>query len=140
MHPGDNVWLRDYSVSNDKWAPGRVVERLGTTDYKVVEASGKVSHRHIDQLKSSKRSSLVSPYESVQQQKTDEIGKPPDFTVDTNTELDEFQDCTEPPEPSPPPPAEGDSSDAQVQEPPKPPNDPPKPLSDTVSFKESTSR
>lgn len=57
---GDSVWLRQYS-GGDRWLPGKVIERLGTTDYKVMEDSGRESHRHIDQIRHRLRSSLIGP-------------------------------------------------------------------------------
>ncbi|KAL4719639.1 hypothetical protein ACJJTC_008654 [Scirpophaga incertulas] len=47
---GSEVWIRQYR-SGDKWLPGKVVEKLGTTDYKVLDSVGKEAHRHVDQLR-----------------------------------------------------------------------------------------
>ncbi|XP_059048702.1 uncharacterized protein K02A2.6-like [Achroia grisella] len=58
LKPGDEIWLRQYSGAH-KWLPGTVTERLGTTDYKVCDTSGRESHRHIDQLKRRSRSSVI---------------------------------------------------------------------------------
>ncbi|XP_045451587.1 uncharacterized protein K02A2.6-like [Melitaea cinxia] len=60
LYPGDDVWLRQYR-GNDKWVSGKVVDKMGTTDYRVVDAAGRETHRHIDQLKQRKRSSLICP-------------------------------------------------------------------------------
>ncbi|XP_063831899.1 uncharacterized protein K02A2.6-like isoform X1 [Ostrinia nubilalis] len=61
LEPGEEVWIRQYQGGN-KWIPGKVAERLGTTDYKILDTSGRGSHRHIDQLRRrSLRSSLVAP-------------------------------------------------------------------------------
>lgn len=48
--PGEEVWYRGYRPGQ-KWLEGKVVERLGTTDYRVSDSFGTESHRHIDQLK-----------------------------------------------------------------------------------------
>ncbi|XP_045765544.1 uncharacterized protein K02A2.6-like [Maniola jurtina] len=50
LEPGEEVWLRQYA-GQQKWVPGRVSLKLGTTDYRVVDDIGKESHRHIDQLR-----------------------------------------------------------------------------------------
>lgn len=50
LAPGDLVWFRDYR-SRDKWLPGKLTERLGTTDYKVKSFVGTEVQRHIDQLR-----------------------------------------------------------------------------------------
>lgn len=47
---GDEVWFRDYR-GYDKWTAGTVVERTGSTDYKVRSINGTEEHRHVDQLK-----------------------------------------------------------------------------------------
>lgn len=60
LRPGEEVWLRQYR-GDDKWVQGKVTEKLGATNYKVVDAKGKQSHKHVDQLKVRKRSSLIRP-------------------------------------------------------------------------------
>lgn len=50
MDTGESVWYRHYRAG-DKWCPGQVVERLGTTDYNVRSSNGTEVHRHIDQLR-----------------------------------------------------------------------------------------
>lgn len=44
------VWYRDYSGS-DKWAPGLIITKLGSTDYSVRGSFGTTVHRHVDQLR-----------------------------------------------------------------------------------------
>lgn len=48
--PGSNVWYRDYRTS-DKWLPGLVATRLGSSDYTITTNSGTEVHKHVDQLK-----------------------------------------------------------------------------------------
>ncbi|KAL4720160.1 hypothetical protein ACJJTC_011787 [Scirpophaga incertulas] len=61
LEPGEEVWVRQYQ-GGTKWIPGRVIEKLGSTDYKTIDTVGRASHRHIDQLRRrSERSSLVTP-------------------------------------------------------------------------------
>ncbi|CAK1598288.1 unnamed protein product [Parnassius mnemosyne] len=66
LQPGEDVWLRRYQGS-DKWTAGQVTQRLGVTDYKVLDTIGKESHKHIDQLKRRIRSSLICPRSSNSQ-------------------------------------------------------------------------
>ncbi|CAB3248531.1 unnamed protein product, partial [Arctia plantaginis] len=47
---GEEISMRQYR-GNEKWSPGQVVDRMGTTDYKVMDLSGREAHRHIDQLR-----------------------------------------------------------------------------------------
>ncbi|KAJ8706686.1 hypothetical protein PYW07_012764 [Mythimna separata] len=60
LRPGEEIWLRQYR-GDDRWVQGTVTEKIGTTDYRVVDAIGRESHKHIDQLKQRKRSSLIAP-------------------------------------------------------------------------------
>lgn len=60
LQTGDQVWFRDYR-SRDKWLPGTITDRLGTTDYKVRAILGNVVQRHIDQLKSRSDPNEVNP-------------------------------------------------------------------------------
>lgn len=60
LHEGDEVWLRQFR-GNDKWVSGRVTQKIGISDYKVVDELGRESHKHIDQLKQRIRSSLICP-------------------------------------------------------------------------------
>ncbi|CAG9560835.1 unnamed protein product [Danaus chrysippus] len=62
LEPGENVWMRQYQGAN-KWVAGKVIERLGATDYSILDDVGRGSHRHIDQLRRrSTRNSIVAPY------------------------------------------------------------------------------
>lgn len=58
LRPGEEVWLRQHR-GVDRWVPGKVAEKLGTTDYRVVDTLGKEVHKHVDQLKRRMRSSLI---------------------------------------------------------------------------------
>ena len=58
LREGEEIWLRQYQ-GGIKWSPGTVAERLGDTDYRVVDEIGRKTHRHIDQLRRRSRSSLV---------------------------------------------------------------------------------
>ncbi|XP_047523633.1 uncharacterized protein K02A2.6-like [Pieris napi] len=57
---GEEVWLRQ-GGGRERWVPGTVEERIGITDYRIVDALGRVTHKHIDQLKRRIRSSLIGP-------------------------------------------------------------------------------
>lgn len=46
----DQVWYRKY-LKGEKWFPGRVVDVLGPSNYKVLGDDGDTVHRHIDQLR-----------------------------------------------------------------------------------------
>ncbi|KAL4704024.1 hypothetical protein ACJJTC_005234 [Scirpophaga incertulas] len=56
---GDEIWLRQYGGS-DKWVAGRVVEKMGVSDYKVVDTRGREWHKHVDQLRDQKHRPGVS--------------------------------------------------------------------------------
>jgi hypothetical protein len=47
---GDLVLARNYSTG-DHWVPGVIAEVLGATDYQVLLTNGKITHRHVDQLR-----------------------------------------------------------------------------------------
>ncbi|XP_050562619.1 uncharacterized protein K02A2.6-like [Spodoptera frugiperda] len=47
---GDEVWYRQY-LKGEKWVPGRLVESLGPSNYRVQGQSGEIVHKHIDQLR-----------------------------------------------------------------------------------------
>ncbi|CAK1582126.1 unnamed protein product [Parnassius mnemosyne] len=47
---GEKIWFRNYR-GVDKWTAGTIIERTGSTDYKVRSITGTEEHRHIDQLK-----------------------------------------------------------------------------------------
>ncbi|XP_049886537.1 uncharacterized protein K02A2.6-like [Pectinophora gossypiella] len=47
---GESVWCRDYR-SADKWLSGKVIDKLGNTDYSVKCDNGLEVHRHIGQLR-----------------------------------------------------------------------------------------
>ncbi|XP_061724707.1 uncharacterized protein K02A2.6-like [Cydia pomonella] len=46
----DAVWYRKY-LKGEKWFPGRIVDVLGPSNYKVLGDDGETVHRHIDQLR-----------------------------------------------------------------------------------------
>lgn len=50
LQVGDPVYLKDFSGKRN-WTPGMISQKLGSTDYKVSDSEGRVTHRHIDQLK-----------------------------------------------------------------------------------------
>ncbi|KAL4703446.1 hypothetical protein ACJJTC_010766 [Scirpophaga incertulas] len=58
MQDGEPVYLREFT-NKRKWDSGGILQKLGSTNYKVRDTSGKEVHRHIDQLKRRSRSSLV---------------------------------------------------------------------------------
>lgn len=98
---------------------GKVAEKIGITDYKVVDTVGRESHKHIDQLRQRKRSSLICPSSPSRIEEhtrtSDEVTgdrkgpnspKPSqDMTSDVITGVDDvpdqFQDCEEPSTPGP---------------------------------------
>lgn len=47
---GEEVWYRQY-LKGEKWVAGRVIDELGSCDYKVVGKDGETVHRHIDQIR-----------------------------------------------------------------------------------------
>ena len=97
---GDNVWLRQYG-SRDKWVQGSIAERLGITDYKVVDTMGKESHKHVDQLKSRPRSSLVCRSSPVRRCSPRKDGtESPNRSEGSFVEPSEdyFEDCEEVPQ------------------------------------------
>ena len=48
---GENVLTLDFSAhKSNKWEPGRVVKKLGSTNYQIRLINGDVVHRHIDQI------------------------------------------------------------------------------------------
>ncbi|KAL0892417.1 hypothetical protein ABMA27_015532 [Loxostege sticticalis] len=69
LEQGEEVWIRQYHGNQGtKWLPGKVIERLGTTDYKTLDLTGKGSHKHIDQLRRrSSRNSLAAPSPDIQE-------------------------------------------------------------------------
>jgi hypothetical protein len=60
MQAGDQVYLRNFN-EREKWVSGEILDRLGSTTYRVRDSTGKDVHRHIDQLKRKFRSSLAHP-------------------------------------------------------------------------------
>ncbi|XP_063830254.1 uncharacterized protein K02A2.6-like [Ostrinia nubilalis] len=60
LHAGEEVWYRNYQGTT-RWLPGEVSQKIGGTDYKVLDGLGRENHRHIDQLKRRSRSSLICP-------------------------------------------------------------------------------
>ncbi|KOB76691.1 Uncharacterized protein OBRU01_05244 [Operophtera brumata] len=107
---GEEVWLRQYR-GGDRWMPGKVAEKIGVTDYRVVDAVGRELHKHIDQLKHRKRSSLICPSspshsKEFTKQVAGEGGKPsPRGSGEFPSEVvivegdkdaqDQFEDCVE---------------------------------------------
>lgn len=67
---GEDIWMRQYR-GNEKWLPGQIVKRMGTTDYRVVDGSGNETHRHIDQLRQRSRSSLIYPTSTTERSSLD---------------------------------------------------------------------
>ncbi|KAJ0173950.1 hypothetical protein K1T71_010096 [Dendrolimus kikuchii] len=55
---GENVWYRQFQ-NREKWAPGKITDRLGARDFKVLTREGTLIHRHIDQLRKRPSGSLV---------------------------------------------------------------------------------
>lgn len=51
MRVGDPVWFRLYRNGSDKWLPGKILCRVGDTDYSIQLPNGTEVHRHIDQLR-----------------------------------------------------------------------------------------
>ena len=48
---GENVLTLDFSTHrSNKWEPGQVVKKLGSTNYQIRLTNGDVVHRHIDQI------------------------------------------------------------------------------------------
>lgn len=63
---GDPIYLQTYKDGVPTgWKAGEVVSRLGQTNYEVKDTTGLKNHRHIDQLKSRVRTSLVFPTTSL---------------------------------------------------------------------------
>lgn len=88
---GEEVWMRQYR-GNGKWSPGQVIDKMGTTDYKVMDCSGKESHRHIDQLRQRSRSSLICPTSTSERSSLDaerpdnpEVTKPASIPGETRS-------------------------------------------------------
>lgn len=109
LRPGDEVWLRQYR-GGDRWMPGKVAEKIGVTDYRVVDAVCRELHKHIDQLKQRKRSSLICPGSSSHtkectKEAAGEGGKPSPSASSKNASAvciagdtdahDQFEDCVE---------------------------------------------
>jgi hypothetical protein len=71
---GDSVWYRLYNVGHaqPKWAAGKVLERIGETNYKIESSLG-INHRHIDQLR--KRDSMSAVRQNTQRGMA--LGYPP---------------------------------------------------------------
>ncbi|XP_049886457.1 uncharacterized protein K02A2.6-like [Pectinophora gossypiella] len=62
MDREEEVWYRQY-LKGEKWVPGRIVDRLGASNYKVIGEAGETVHKHINQLRKrsgSNRLSMVS--------------------------------------------------------------------------------
>lgn len=77
---GEEIWMRQYR-GNEKWLPGKIVKRMGTTDYRVVDESGKETHRHIDQIRQRSRSSLICPTSTTERSSLEpECPKVPEVT------------------------------------------------------------
>ncbi|CAB3225850.1 unnamed protein product [Arctia plantaginis] len=104
LNPGDEVWLRHYN-GQDKWRSGKVTEKIGTADYRVIDELGRQSHKHIDQLKQRIRSSLICPSNPLEPgTDTDDIARHR-ISFSPNREIspairndetaDQFQDCME---------------------------------------------
>ncbi|XP_028164488.1 uncharacterized protein K02A2.6-like isoform X2 [Ostrinia furnacalis] len=47
---GEEVWFKNYN-DDVQWKKGKVIEKLGDTDYRISLKDGQCIHRHIDQLK-----------------------------------------------------------------------------------------
>lgn len=82
LHRGEEIWFKNYQ-GGMRWLPGQVSQRLGTTDYKVLDESGRENHRHVDQLKRRSRSSLICPNSHVPHQLDDQ--GPPEVTAENKT-------------------------------------------------------
>lgn len=67
LEPGTNVWYRDYNKNSDKWLPGIIISKLGSTDYQIKSIFGTEIHRHIDQLKSRVTENSNSPNTNLSQ-------------------------------------------------------------------------
>ncbi|CAK1597488.1 unnamed protein product [Parnassius mnemosyne] len=68
----EEVWYRQY-LKGEKWIPGRIVDVLGSSNFKVEGKDGEIIHRHIDQLRkrqSNSRLSLASTTPILDQQST----------------------------------------------------------------------
>lgn len=50
LREGDEVYYRTYTPYQ-KWARGKVIQRLGETDYTIRGENGRLEHRHVDQIK-----------------------------------------------------------------------------------------
>lgn len=54
---GEYVWYRTYRPGH-KWAKGRILQVLGSTDYQLESYDGTVIHRHVDQIRRRVQSNL----------------------------------------------------------------------------------
>ena len=50
LESNNEVWYRQF-LKGTKWIPGRIVDSLGRSNFKVLTNEGDVVHRHIDQLR-----------------------------------------------------------------------------------------
>ncbi|RVE51289.1 hypothetical protein evm_004093 [Chilo suppressalis] len=65
MDLNEDVWYRQF-LKGEKWVPGRIIDRIGPSNFKVLGRDGETRHRHIDQLRRRpSRFSLASATPSV---------------------------------------------------------------------------
>ena len=50
FYPGDNVWVRNYSKTQGKWAEGKIIEKIGNIMYKIQLTCKTTVIKHVDQL------------------------------------------------------------------------------------------
>ncbi|KAL0810732.1 hypothetical protein ABMA28_010054 [Loxostege sticticalis] len=58
--PGDDVWFRQF-LKAEKWAPGKIFNTNGKSDFIIMDNVGNQKHRHIDQLKRRSQGTFVVP-------------------------------------------------------------------------------
>ncbi|XP_049865049.1 uncharacterized protein K02A2.6-like [Pectinophora gossypiella] len=58
---GAGIWYRSYRPGKDKWLAGKIVKKLGSTNYELETSEGTNIHRHVDQIRVRSLSSISCP-------------------------------------------------------------------------------
>lgn len=85
---GQKVMYRNYSNTGPRWLSGKILERNGPSSYKVVNESGEVFNRHIDQL-------IKQRLPEAQEDEEERVvrSSPPEVLTDPANTEDSFGEC-----------------------------------------------